>query len=129
MIRRPPRSTRTDTLFPYTTLFRSCLLPTASFSLPTERARSVLVACLTSNRDRKVLCELAMEGRERAPVRTSRNILIRCRDRAEITDEGTERRIAVLDQARRLEQAPPQPDDRQIGSHEILGRAIEDRPV
>src|SRR3546814_1274386 len=28
MIRRPPRSTRTDTLFPYTTLFRSppCLL-------------------------------------------------------------------------------------------------------
>src|SRR3546814_1290491 len=27
MIRRPPRSTRTDTLFPYTTLFRSCLAP------------------------------------------------------------------------------------------------------
>src|SRR3546814_12975565 len=30
MIRRPPRSTRTDTLFPYTTLFRSvayCLCP------------------------------------------------------------------------------------------------------
>src|SRR3546814_9288426 len=27
MIRRPPRSTRTDTLFPYTTLFRSA--PTA----------------------------------------------------------------------------------------------------
>src|SRR3546814_11471060 len=28
MIRRPPRSTRTDTLFPYTTLFRSGLLST-----------------------------------------------------------------------------------------------------
>src|SRR3546814_17839459 len=27
MIRRPPRSTRTDTLFPYTTLFRSAALP------------------------------------------------------------------------------------------------------
>src|SRR3546814_17689809 len=26
MIRRPPRSTRTDTLFPYTTLFRSSLV-------------------------------------------------------------------------------------------------------
>src|SRR3546814_10364052 len=26
MNRRPPRSTRTDTLFPYTTLFRSCLV-------------------------------------------------------------------------------------------------------
>src|SRR3546814_2726169 len=30
MIRRPPRSTRTDTLFPYTTLFRSpvAIIPT-----------------------------------------------------------------------------------------------------
>src|SRR3546814_6470122 len=27
MIRRPPRSTRTDTLFPYTTLFRSLARP------------------------------------------------------------------------------------------------------
>src|SRR3546814_1278428 len=27
MIRRPPRSTRTDTLFPYTTLFRSVIKP------------------------------------------------------------------------------------------------------
>src|SRR3546814_13047185 len=26
MQRRPPRSTRTDTLFPYTTLFRSCFI-------------------------------------------------------------------------------------------------------
>src|SRR3546814_5201886 len=34
MIRRPPRSTRTDTLFPYTTLFRSSWLPpfSAGFS-------------------------------------------------------------------------------------------------
>src|SRR3546814_8720032 len=31
MIRRPPRSTRTDTLFPYTTLFRSA---TATAMLP-----------------------------------------------------------------------------------------------
>src|SRR3546814_8587149 len=29
MIRRPPRSTRTDTLFPYTTLFRSSSAPIA----------------------------------------------------------------------------------------------------
>src|SRR3546814_3034348 len=35
MIRRPPRSTRTDTLFPYTTLFRSksiAVLPLANAS-------------------------------------------------------------------------------------------------
>src|SRR3546814_15999692 len=30
MLRRPPRSTRTDTLFPYTTLFRSPLFPGGS---------------------------------------------------------------------------------------------------
>src|SRR3546814_2904842 len=35
MIRRPPRSTRTDTLFPYTTLFRSIhAAPTPSISPP-----------------------------------------------------------------------------------------------
>src|SRR3546814_2297887 len=32
MIRRPPRSTRTDTLFPYTTLFRSIQVRSAMFS-------------------------------------------------------------------------------------------------
>src|SRR3546814_4401509 len=31
MIRRPPRSTRTDTLFPYTTLFRSAQLAPLAF--------------------------------------------------------------------------------------------------
>src|SRR3546814_13648156 len=36
MIRRPPRSTRTDTLFPYTTLFRSDPLP----ELPHGRGRA-----------------------------------------------------------------------------------------
>src|SRR3546814_15532303 len=32
MIRRPPRSTRTDTLFPYTTLFRSKVISRANGS-------------------------------------------------------------------------------------------------
>src|SRR3546814_21113679 len=34
MIRRPPRSTRTDTLFPYTTLFRSLEAAAAVEDLP-----------------------------------------------------------------------------------------------
>src|SRR3546814_7045006 len=34
MIRRPPRSTRTDTLFPYTTLFRSPHVIRKSTGLP-----------------------------------------------------------------------------------------------
>src|SRR3546814_3565831 len=39
MIRRPPRSTRTDTLFPYTTLFRSARHHVAA---PAERTESAL---------------------------------------------------------------------------------------
>src|SRR3546814_3920392 len=40
MIRRPPRSTRTDTLFPYTTLFRSLPARSACWaSAPAARAR------------------------------------------------------------------------------------------
>src|SRR3546814_19138122 len=38
MIRRPPRSTRTDTLFPYTTLFRSLC-----------NCFSVILGCLSSS--------------------------------------------------------------------------------
>src|SRR3546814_1614032 len=34
MLRRPPRSTRTDTLFPYTTLFRSAPLPGQAAAYP-----------------------------------------------------------------------------------------------
>src|SRR3546814_2816895 len=40
MIRRPPRSTRTDTLFPYTTLFRSHAVAPAAHSGRNVTARS-----------------------------------------------------------------------------------------
>src|SRR3546814_1087762 len=40
MIRRPPRSTRTDTLFPYTTLFRSRRCARAARSGADKRARA-----------------------------------------------------------------------------------------
>src|SRR3546814_10784081 len=39
MIRRPPRSTRTDTLFPYTTLFRSAGVLGEAVVVEVERAR------------------------------------------------------------------------------------------
>src|SRR3546814_19692385 len=42
MIRRPPRSTRTDTLFPYTTLFRSlCVGDMAFFEAAMARLGNV----------------------------------------------------------------------------------------
>src|SRR3546814_2644861 len=45
MIRRPPRSTRTDTLFPYTTLFRSIDPSDPTFELVQLVAKSVAVRC------------------------------------------------------------------------------------
>src|SRR3546814_19636465 len=42
MIRRPPRSTRTDTLFPYTTLFRSRLGIRRAFFLSTATQRETI---------------------------------------------------------------------------------------
>src|SRR3546814_18930009 len=48
MIRRPPRSTRTDTLFPYTTLFRSADLDRRGVrglgAVPADHARQYDVA-------------------------------------------------------------------------------------
>src|SRR3546814_6871467 len=48
MIRRPPRSTRTDTLFPYTTLFRSPpkdqLPPCPPFGVPGEAMATIAAA-------------------------------------------------------------------------------------
>src|SRR3546814_4076542 len=41
MIRRPPRSTRTDTLFPYTTLFRSALDPVVGAHLDDPRRQEL----------------------------------------------------------------------------------------
>src|SRR3546814_2695028 len=46
MIRRPPRSTRTDTLFPYTTLFRSWAF------LGFHQFRAVAVVACRSHRER-----------------------------------------------------------------------------
>src|SRR3546814_10438671 len=50
MIRRPPRSTRTDTLFPYTTLFRS---KTGYQSFVTSFNQCMETAVLVQRHDRR----------------------------------------------------------------------------
>src|SRR3546814_5083262 len=61
MIRRPPRSTRTDTLFPYTTLFRSHWFILAAarakcqrggMTIARSRARLPMVGAARRRRDR-----------------------------------------------------------------------------
>src|SRR3546814_10880793 len=59
MIRRPPRSTRTDTLFPYPTLFRSDLF---AQHLP---QRGVMTRRRVDRRtDRKAVAPLGEQGRD-----------------------------------------------------------------
>src|SRR3546814_12235706 len=62
MIRQPPRSTRTDTLFPYTTLFRSAL--PADFA-EVEAAGLLLPDLLTTGRVRHWLDRLPTPDIER----------------------------------------------------------------
>src|SRR3546814_6445931 len=62
MIRRPPRSTRTDTLFPYTTLFRSWR--DARGDRSAEMIREKLRRTLIRQRRRRVRSALAEFGRE-----------------------------------------------------------------
>src|SRR3546814_9327770 len=50
MKRRPPRSTRTDTIFPYTTLFRSKVRPDALFARSRARAAQICVGALRRRR-------------------------------------------------------------------------------
>src|SRR3546814_3047697 len=67
MIRRPPRSTRTDTLFPYTTLFRSLSttrmspsrMPVPSIESPDARKRKIeLVGLIPTSRSEEHTSEL-----------------------------------------------------------------------
>src|SRR3546814_14307512 len=53
MLRRPPRSTRTDTLFPYTTLFRSLLL----FSCPATGIKIKSFRAVTARATFLCLCK------------------------------------------------------------------------
>src|SRR3546814_11713792 len=68
MIRRPPRSTRTDTLFPYTTLFRSSrrlLAPAGSGAA--GRTADPAVACRT--------CRVRSRGLAAGPDRLAHIVL------------------------------------------------------
>src|SRR3546814_2406028 len=81
MIRRPPRSTRTDTLFPYTTLFRSLSAsrPTTNRARPSSRAwaNSTSKSWSTMKREFKV------EANVGAPQVAYREYLAKKVDRSE----------------------------------------------
>src|SRR3546814_3951550 len=72
MIRRPPRSKRTDTLFPYSTLFRSALV---DHPVVVEHLREVLVAAVADQGDdplrRLLLTAVAQRGGDQGAGRRS----------------------------------------------------------
>src|SRR3546814_15865125 len=72
MIRRPPRSTRTDTLFPYTTLFRSEInVLDVMFLDQVHDLLQVVSHLLFVPVGYVVVCSCPVEGtRVRPPVRT-----------------------------------------------------------
>src|SRR3546814_5637901 len=51
MIRRPPRSTRTDTLFPYTTLFRSIGLTIVAIGTSAPELVTTIISTIRDERD------------------------------------------------------------------------------
>src|SRR3546814_14654704 len=56
MIRRPPRSTRTDTLFPYTTLFRSAICLTFGGAID-EQVRAEVTGYMNRNTTERISYE------------------------------------------------------------------------
>src|SRR3546814_5573795 len=76
MIRRPPRSTRTDTLFPYTTLFRSLFAmdPTASGRISEQhdwRVSATVSAIVGGDRPEEAFLRSPASGIERSEEHTS----------------------------------------------------------
>src|SRR3546814_2174118 len=80
MIRRPPRSTRTDTLFPYTTLFRSqpddprmlqALYETLRRSGDRDQARGVFEAALATSPQVAALWQARLAVEDRSEEHTS----------------------------------------------------------
>src|SRR3546814_20242608 len=71
MIRRPPRSTRTDTLFPYTTLFRSPA--TIHTRLPDLLALDQRLAAHSAERFKQVLGHCSLASNNLDPSGHARN--------------------------------------------------------
>src|SRR3546814_7454269 len=68
MIRRPPRSTRTDTLFPYTTLFRSTRTRAALYRALGRAHDFALAAAADGEGYAALLADAGIKPQARAPM-------------------------------------------------------------
>src|SRR3546814_20335541 len=92
MIRRPPRSTRTDTLFPYTTLFRSKRASSAAKSAQKRSASSPVPGSARSStkRARRESTERPWRSRKSVMRNTLWSARLRLWDRSEERRVGKE---------------------------------------
>src|SRR3546814_2966251 len=88
MIRRTPRSTRTDTLFPYTTLFRSL----AALARPDRIAGLVLIAPALDFTEDLMWAQMSPEQRA---ILTRDGVL---REPSEYSDEPYEYSLKLIDE-------------------------------
>src|SRR3546814_14014499 len=96
MIRRPPRSTRTDTLFPNTTLFRSRFRPEEADDRVHEQRREGAGDAVGARLHRLLVDAVMRVGRQRAAlprleihqVVAERTALQRQRRRARLAQQG-----------------------------------------
>src|SRR3546814_10990749 len=81
MIRRPPRSTRTDTLFPYTTLFRSERYPGIAMVVSAGNSEEVIAQLYDYEAEVGILGEVP-ESRDFVVIKLSSTPLIAFTSRA-----------------------------------------------
>src|SRR3546814_16893546 len=92
MIRRPPRSTRTDTLFPYTTLFRSiCPVQAQQAKLP-----KILSDPATAAANPLPDFSYAGYGFGLTPIPVDAGTIVEVTDHGAIPDDGLDDTKAVL---------------------------------
>src|SRR3546814_3317622 len=92
MIRRPPRSTRTDTLFPYTTLFRSGVYSAVLHYLKAAQAAGTLDGKVVAEKMREMPVNdfFAKNGKVRADGRMEHDMyLIQVKTPSERSEEHT----------------------------------------
>src|SRR3546814_3909938 len=87
MVRRPPRSTRTDTLFPYTTLFRSAGGDADAVPLRAARAFDQGAAQAFGDFDRIVQVVVGQAGHEFLAAESRQQRVVRAQRSEEHTSE------------------------------------------
>src|SRR3546814_6002284 len=116
MIRRPPRSTRTDTLFPYTTLFRSPADGAAPARRSHDGRRGVLAVPVEGGRAAERTAGAGLHERRRSEEHTSE---LHSLMRNSYAVFCLKHKIVRIDISKTRNHTPNQPDTHPTGNQQI----------